>query len=98
MIEPGSGMRTACYGHAMGNVQVKGVPEDVHAELRRRARVRGRTVRDYLLDLIICDQQRPTREQWLERLHQLRPVDVSGADLVREARQEREQQLDSRSL
>ncbi|MCA1655297.1 MAG: hypothetical protein LC635_02320 [Pseudonocardiaceae bacterium] len=82
----------------MGNVQVKGVPEDVHAELRSRARLRGRTVRDYLLDLIILDQQRPTREQWLERLHQLQPVDVSGADLVRKARQEREQQLDSRSL
>jgi len=90
-------MRKACYGHAMGNVQVKGVPEDVHAELRRRARVRGRTVRDYLLDLIILDQQRPTREQWLERLHQLQPVDVSGSDLVREARHEREQQLDSHS-
>ena len=82
----------------MGDAQVKGVPEDVHAELRRRAGVRGRTVRDYLLDLIILDQQRPTREQWLERLHQLQPVDVSGAELVREARQEREQQLDSRSL
>lgn len=87
----------ACYCHAMGNVQVKGVPEDVHAELRRRADARGRTVRDYLLDLIIRDQQRPTREEWLERLHQLPPVDASGADLVREARQEREQQLDSRS-
>lgn len=82
----------------MGNVQVKGVPEEVHAELRRRAGVRGRTVRDYLLDLIIRDQQRPTREEWLERLHQLRPVDASGADLVREARQEREQQLGSHSL
>lgn len=81
----------------MGNVQVKDVPEDVHAELRRRARAEGRTVRDYLLDLIIRDQQRPTRDEWLERLHQLRPVDSarSGADLVREARGEREQQLDS---
>lgn len=82
---------------AMGNVQVKGVPEDVHAELRRRARARGRTVRDYVFDLILLDQQRPTREQWLERLHQLRPVEVSGVDLVREARQEREQQFDFRS-
>ncbi len=88
-------MQDASYCHAMGNVQVKGVPEEVHAELRRRAGARGRTVRDYLLDLIIRDQQRPTREEWLERLHQLRPVEVSGADLVREARQEREQQLDS---
>ncbi|MGH3813195.1 MAG: hypothetical protein ACRDUV_12160 [Pseudonocardiaceae bacterium] len=81
----------------MGNVQVKGVPEEVHAELRRRAGARRWTVRDYLLDLIVRDQQRPTREEWLERLHQLRPVDASGADLVREARQEREQQLASRS-
>ncbi|MGH3929117.1 MAG: hypothetical protein ACRDTF_03985 [Pseudonocardiaceae bacterium] len=79
----------------MGNVQVKGVPEEVHAELRRRASARGWTVRDYLLDLITRDQQRPTREEWLARLHQLPPVEVSGADLVREARQERERQLDS---
>lgn len=79
----------------MGNVQVKGVPEEVHAELRRRAAARGRTVRDYLLELIIRDQQRPTREEWLARLHQLPPVDTGGADLVAEVRRERE--LDARS-
>jgi antitoxin FitA len=76
----------------MGDVQVKGVPEDVHAELRRRAAAQGRTVRDYLLDLIIRDQRRPTRVEWLARLHQLSPADASGAELVREARLEREQQ------
>lgn len=80
----------------MGNVQVKGVPEEVHAELRRRATALGRTVRDYLLELIIRDQQRPTREEWLARLHQLAPVDTSGADLVAEARRERERELDAR--
>jgi antitoxin FitA len=79
----------------VSNVQVKGVPEDVHAELRRRAAARGWTVRDYLLDLIIQDQRRPTRAQWLERLHQLQPVDASGTELVQEARQERERQLGS---
>lgn len=89
-------MLEACYSHAVGNVQVKGVPEEVHAELRRRADARGWTVRDYLLDLIVRDQRRPTREEWLQRLHQVPPAEEGGADLVREARQEREQQLDSR--
>ena len=80
----------------MGNVQVKGVPEEVHAELRRRAEARGWTVRDYLLDLILRDQRYPTREEWLQRLRQVPPVEESGTDLLREARQEREQQFDSR--
>lgn len=81
----------------MANLQVKNVPEDIHEELRRRAELRGVTVRDYVLDMLRRDQERPTKEEWLAHLRSLprtvmdRPTD----ELIREDREERWAHLDS---
>lgn len=47
----------------MPNLQIKNVPEDVHAELRRRAELEGTTVRDYVLGMIRRDQRLPARPE-----------------------------------
>lgn len=52
----------------MANLQIKSVPEGVHDELRRRARMDGSTMRDYVLKLIVADQATPSREEWLARI------------------------------
>ena len=52
----------------MANLQIKDLPDEVHDELRRRARQRGATLRDYVLDLILADQAMPSRDEWLARL------------------------------
>ena len=52
----------------MGIIQMKNVPDDLHDELRRRARRSGMTVRDYVIALIARDQRRPTLEEWLEEI------------------------------
>lgn len=68
----------------MANLQIKDVPDQVHDELRRRARMSGSTMRDYVLRLILADQATPSREEWLARIR-ARPrieLDRSVADLV----------------
>lgn len=82
----------------MGNLQIKNVPEDVHAELRRRATDRGMTQRDYMLELIRRDQERPTWAEWQARRKVRKPIDLgaSGAELIRQVREERERPLSDR--
>lgn len=75
----------------MANLQVKDVPEPMHEELRRRARQRGMSVRDYVLGLLRRDQAIPTSAEWSARLEHLRPVtlDVPAAELLHDERDQR---------
>jgi len=79
----------------MSIIQVKNVPPGMHSELRRRADQEGMTIRDYVLKLIERDQRVPSKRDWLERVAELEPVAVSqsAADMVREAREERDDEL-----
>jgi antitoxin FitA len=63
----------------MANLQIKNVPEELHDELRRRAAREGRTVRDYLLDLIREDQRVPTMREWVEGNRAMDPVELDAA-------------------
>jgi antitoxin FitA len=82
----------------MKMIQVRNVPDGVHRELKARAARRGVTLTDYVLDLIESDLARPTLEEALERISRLpRPrAAIRGAELVREAREEREEELAAR--
>lgn len=74
----------------MTNLQIKDVPEDLHAEIRRRAKESGATISDYLLEVLRRQCALPTRQDWLRRLHELEPVDVPPgvvASIVREGRE-----------
>jgi hypothetical protein len=84
-------MPAACHDHAMSNLQVKDVPTPMHAELRRRAELAGKTIRDYVLDLIRRDLAAPSREEWLASVARLRPLDLGGpaAELIRADRETR---------
>lgn len=85
-------MLAARYNRAMGILQLKNVPEPVHAELRRRAAQSHQSVRDYVLALIERDQLLPTVSEWLDSLAEDAPVETSttAAEAVRAARDERE--------
>jgi plasmid stability protein len=80
----------------MANLQIKNVPDHVHAELRRRAALEHLTIRDYVLRLIERDQERMTAQEWLARLRSREPVylEQSAADGIAEDRAEREAHLD----
>lgn len=85
----------------MANLQIKNVPEPLHEELRRRAAQSHQTVRDYVLQLIVADQQRQTTADWLRTLERHPPSGVSSAEIQIEldrGRREREDHLVQRHL
>jgi hypothetical protein len=49
------------------SIQVKDVPEDVHATLRRRAGAAGQSLQEYLLTRLIEDAHTPTLDEMLDR-------------------------------
>lgn len=73
----------------MSTLQLRSVPESLKRDLRRRARARGQTMSDYVLELIRRDLSLPTWEQWFDELKKLPPVHgLKAADLLAEAREE----------
>lgn len=76
------------------NIQVKNVPDEVHAVFVRRAKAAGQSLQEYLLEELRRGAQRPTIEE-LERGEQARwrelrgrgsPRRWLGAELIREER------------
>jgi plasmid stability protein len=51
---------------AMPSIQVKGVPDDVHATLRRRAAAAGMSLQEYLLSRLVEDAHTPTLDEVLD--------------------------------
>jgi antitoxin FitA len=51
----------------MPSIQVKDVPDDVHATLRRRAAASGMSLQEYLLARLVEDAHMPTLEEVLDR-------------------------------
>jgi antitoxin FitA len=79
----------------MSAIQVKNIPDALHAELRRRAEAEGMTLSEYVLDVLRRDLTVPGQRQWLERLGSRAPARTSGAlDALDAARAAREAELD----
>ena len=55
------------YYGAMASIQIKDVPDDVHAALRRRAAAEGRSLQEYLLRRLVEEARTPTLEEVLDR-------------------------------
>lgn len=51
----------------MPSIQVKDVPEDVHATLRKRAAEAGMSLQEYLLGRLVEDAHTPTLDEVLDR-------------------------------
>ncbi|HUP70688.1 MAG TPA: hypothetical protein VM142_12865 [Acidimicrobiales bacterium] len=51
----------------MPSIQVKDVPDDVHAILRRRAAAAGQSLQEYLLAYLAQDARTPTLDELLDR-------------------------------
>ncbi len=51
----------------MPSVQIKDVPADVHAVLRRRAAAAGQSLQEYLLGRLVADARRPSLDELLDR-------------------------------
>jgi antitoxin FitA len=51
----------------MPSVQIKDVPDDVHAVLRQRAAAAHQSLQEYLRTHLIAEASRPTLEEVLDR-------------------------------
>jgi len=76
-------------------IQVRNVPDRLHKELVRRAKLRGQTLSDYIKALLDDDVALPPREEVFARIHSREPVELSVpfAELIRQEREERESHL-----
>lgn len=73
------------------DVLVRDLPDDVHAELSRRAAEHNMSLRAYVADLLAAHVAVPSVHEWLERVRGLGPAfddEQRGADLVAEARRD----------
>lgn len=87
-----SSMLGACYSHAMANIQVKNVPDELHERLRRYAREENCTMSAAVLAAI---ERELSRAEWRRRMANRPIIDlgVPAAQLIEEARAERDREL-----
>lgn len=75
----------------MSTVQVRDVPVDVHRTLKARAAQSGRSLSEYLLDILTREARQPTLDELLERVRARGQVDLgtSVTDILRAERESR---------
>jgi len=74
------------------SIQVRHVPADVHAVLRKRAAAEGKSLQEYVLGLLVTQARRPTRHEVLTsagRRARGRVGFQEAADAIREERESR---------
>jgi antitoxin FitA len=76
----------------MSSVQVKNVEPELHDALRERASHDGKTMSEYVLDLIRRDLRKPSRKEWIDQVRRLGPVEVDY-DVVAAIETDRESRL-----
>ena len=86
----------------MKNVQVRNVPERVHKVLRRRASEAGQSLQEYLLQLLEESTRQMTVKEVMDRVRRriaedraagVRQPTIDSAELIRQIREEREEEL-----
>lgn len=73
------------------DVLIRDLPDQVHAELVRRAAASDMSLRAYLREVLSDHVALPSIQDWLDRVREIGPVDAgesSGADLVAATRDE----------
>jgi plasmid stability protein len=75
----------------MTTIQIKNVPEEAHAVLRRRAAAAGQSLQEYMLTWIEQATARPTVDEVLERVEHRSGGHLSADAVVRQLREERDQ-------
>lgn len=74
----------------MPNVQVRGVPPDVHRRLKAQAALSGQSLNDYLLARMVDVARQPTVPELAARIREREPyTGPSSAEVIREDRDAR---------
>ncbi|MFT3887667.1 MAG: hypothetical protein QM713_05845 [Arachnia sp.] len=73
----------------MSTVQVRDVPSDVHRTLKARAAESGRSLSEYVLDILTRETRQPTIDELLKRARLRGQVDL-GDSVTKILRAERD--------
>jgi hypothetical protein len=81
-------------------IQIRHVPEDVHARLKARAAAAGMSLSDYLLRELTWLANRMTWDEYFDPVDREGPIatGIDWAQTIREEREERERELEARTL
>jgi plasmid stability protein len=72
-------------------IQIRNVPDEVHAILKARAALEGMSLSDFMKKELERAVERPTMREWLVHVREARPIPSrrSAAQIVRELRDSR---------
>ena len=73
----------------MPSIQVKDVPDEVHATLRKRAASAGMSLQEYLLARLVTEARTPTLEEVIERASQRAGGSATFRDAAKAVRADR---------
>jgi plasmid stability protein len=73
----------------MPSIQIKDVPEETHAELRRRAAVAHQSLQEYLRAHLVSEASRPSLDEVLLRIDDRVGGSLSFDEVVEQLRDER---------
>jgi hypothetical protein len=78
-------------------IQIRDVRPELHAELVRRAKVRGTTLTAYIEEILEREVARPPAEEVFDRIEGREPIPLgrSAAELIRAERQEEDDRWDA---
>jgi hypothetical protein len=71
-------------------IQIRDVPDDLHRELKRRAAAEALTLSDYLKRELANIAGRPSLSEWIERVQNREPMELSREDIVSAIRAHRD--------
>jgi antitoxin FitA len=83
---------TCIHVHHMSKmIQIRNVPDHLHATLKARAAMAGTSLSEYILRQLAVSAKQPTIEEIVGRLERLEPVDPqpSASELIRQERDSR---------
>jgi antitoxin FitA len=81
-------------------IQIRHVPEDVHARLKARAAAAGMSLSDYLLREITFLANRLTWDEYFDLVDREEPIatGIDWVETIRAEREERERELGERTM
>lgn len=78
-------------------IQVRNVPARLHRELVRRAERRGLTLTQYVESILAREVERPLPEDVYARIASRERISLRAAEVVADARAEREREIERRT-
>lgn len=89
-LVPGIERDAVCYHYAsVTNILVRGLPDQVHSALRRRAEKRGQSLQQYLVQELTRLVEKPSLDELLDRIDRRRGGRVGFEQAARDLADER---------